>query len=268
MPAEAVEGLTELGVGGGGVAQDGEALRGERVVDQGDVHRRESLAGRGRRRPRRRTWPSVTMQAVAPTELVEATASESALRRFLHGLPGVDQVGCGGAGGRSRHPLDQEGGQAPRPRSRRAHDRPHHARRGRHARQGAVPVREGPAARPGRPRRAAGGRHLHLPRPGAGGPPGAAGFRREGGQRGHGVPVGTGRRRREAGRCALGRRRRRRRDRHGDRPRRLPRRSLRRGAGGDPAGEGGVRLGPPQGDPRDGRARHPRQRAAGVVARR
>lgn len=26
--------------------------------------------------------------------LVEATASESALRRFLHGLPGVDQVGA------------------------------------------------------------------------------------------------------------------------------------------------------------------------------
>jgi deoxyribose-phosphate aldolase len=36
----------------------------------------------------------VTLQAVAPTALVEATASESALRRFLHGLPGVDQVGA------------------------------------------------------------------------------------------------------------------------------------------------------------------------------
>jgi deoxyribose-phosphate aldolase len=36
----------------------------------------------------------VTLQAVAPTMLVEATASESALRRFLHGLPGVDQVGA------------------------------------------------------------------------------------------------------------------------------------------------------------------------------
>jgi deoxyribose-phosphate aldolase len=34
------------------------------------------------------------MQAVAPTMLVEVTASESALRRFLHGLPGVDQVGA------------------------------------------------------------------------------------------------------------------------------------------------------------------------------
>jgi deoxyribose-phosphate aldolase len=36
----------------------------------------------------------VTLQAVAPTTLVEATASESALRRFLQGLPGVDQVGA------------------------------------------------------------------------------------------------------------------------------------------------------------------------------
>jgi deoxyribose-phosphate aldolase len=34
------------------------------------------------------------MQAVAPTMLVEVTASESALRRFVHGLPGVDQVGA------------------------------------------------------------------------------------------------------------------------------------------------------------------------------
>jgi deoxyribose-phosphate aldolase len=36
----------------------------------------------------------VTLQAVAPPALVELTASESALRRFLHGLPGVDQVGA------------------------------------------------------------------------------------------------------------------------------------------------------------------------------
>jgi deoxyribose-phosphate aldolase len=36
----------------------------------------------------------VTVQEIAPTTLVEAMASESALRRFLHGLPGVDQVGA------------------------------------------------------------------------------------------------------------------------------------------------------------------------------
>jgi len=37
---------------------------------------------------------NVTVQAFEATTLVEATASESALRRFLHGLPGVDQVGA------------------------------------------------------------------------------------------------------------------------------------------------------------------------------
>ena len=36
----------------------------------------------------------MTVQAIEATTLVEATASESALRRFLHGLPGVDQVGA------------------------------------------------------------------------------------------------------------------------------------------------------------------------------
>ncbi|HKA03030.1 MAG TPA: deoxyribose-phosphate aldolase [Acidimicrobiales bacterium] len=36
----------------------------------------------------------MTLQAVAPPALVQLTASESALRRFLHGLPGVDQVGA------------------------------------------------------------------------------------------------------------------------------------------------------------------------------
>ena len=34
--------------------------------------------------------PPVTL----PTELAEATSSDAALRRFLHGLPGVDQVGA------------------------------------------------------------------------------------------------------------------------------------------------------------------------------
>jgi deoxyribose-phosphate aldolase len=34
------------------------------------------------------------MTLVSPPELVDATASESALRRFLHGLPGVDEVGA------------------------------------------------------------------------------------------------------------------------------------------------------------------------------
>ncbi len=36
----------------------------------------------------------MALTVVASTELLEVTASESALRRFLHGLPGVDQVGA------------------------------------------------------------------------------------------------------------------------------------------------------------------------------
>jgi deoxyribose-phosphate aldolase len=36
----------------------------------------------------------VTLQADDRVSLVEVTASETALRRFLHGLPGVDQVGA------------------------------------------------------------------------------------------------------------------------------------------------------------------------------
>src|SRR5919107_2421687 len=32
--------------------------------------------------------------ASPPLDLVDATSSDSALRRFLHGLPGVDQVGA------------------------------------------------------------------------------------------------------------------------------------------------------------------------------
>ena len=35
----------------------------------------------------------MTLAEAAPTVLLEATASDAALRRFLHGLPGVDQVG-------------------------------------------------------------------------------------------------------------------------------------------------------------------------------
>src|SRR6476661_7494642 len=36
----------------------------------------------------------MTSTATAPRPLGEVTGSEAALRRFLHGLPGVDQVGA------------------------------------------------------------------------------------------------------------------------------------------------------------------------------
>lgn len=39
------------------------------------------------------TTPSVTSSPGLPAELAEATKDDSTLRRFLHGLPGVDQVG-------------------------------------------------------------------------------------------------------------------------------------------------------------------------------
>ena len=39
------------------------------------------------------TTPSVTTSSGLPAELAEATKDDSTLRRFLHGLPGVDQVG-------------------------------------------------------------------------------------------------------------------------------------------------------------------------------
>ena len=39
------------------------------------------------------TTPSVTPSSGLPAELAEATKDDSTLRRFLHGLPGVDQVG-------------------------------------------------------------------------------------------------------------------------------------------------------------------------------
>src|SRR5215471_6281790 len=36
----------------------------------------------------------MTLQVLGGSAIADATASESALRRFLHGLPGVDQVGA------------------------------------------------------------------------------------------------------------------------------------------------------------------------------
>ena len=61
------------------------------------------------------------------------------------------------------------------------------------------------------------------------------------------------------------------RDRHGHRPRRVPLRSLRTRLRRDRRGQGGVQprrrqLRPPQGDPRDRRAQHLRQRAPRILA--
>lgn len=40
------------------------------------------------------TSPPASGESTLPTHLAEATGSDAALRRFLHGLPGVDQVGA------------------------------------------------------------------------------------------------------------------------------------------------------------------------------
>src|SRR5690349_13613508 len=50
------------------------------------------------REPRARTYAvrvtTAVSSASSPTALSEATSSDASLRRFLHGLPGVDQVGA------------------------------------------------------------------------------------------------------------------------------------------------------------------------------
>ena len=44
-------------------------------------------------------------------DISDVTASDASLRRFLHGLPGVDQVGAEARAADARHPLDQDHGQ-------------------------------------------------------------------------------------------------------------------------------------------------------------
>ncbi len=137
----------------------------------------------------------------------------------------------------------------------------------RHAGQGLRPVREGDAPGSGRPVDPLGGRGLRLPEPRRRREEEAGRLDREGRLGRDRVPVGPVADRGEARGRSRGRRARRRRDRHGDRPRRVPLRPLREGRRRDRARQGGVRRRPPEGDPRDGRARHLRQRAPRVAAR-
>ena len=209
------------------------------------------------------------MPALPRPSLVEATASESALRRFLHGLPGVDQVGAEAR-------VADLGTRSIKKASKLfaldlaiAHDRPHHARGRRHARQGAVAVRQGPASPTRRdPSVPSVRRRVRLPRPGGAWPTQAL--------RGSGVKVASVATAFPSGRAALDVKLadvRSAVDAGADEIDMVIDRGAflagRYGAGvrGDPAGEGGLRPGPPQGHPGDRRAGHPRQRAAGVVAR-
>ena len=180
----------------------------------------------------------------------------------------VDRPGrARGARRHAREAKHQEGGEGLRARARGADDRPDDARGLRHAGQGRGARLEGRAPRPVGRERAVGRRALRLPepRPDRGRAP--ARQRRQGRLGRDRVPVGPVAARDEARRGALGGRARRRRGRHGDRPRRLPRRPLREGLRRDRAREGGLRRGAPEGDPRDRRARHLRQRAPRVAAR-
>ena len=205
--------------------------------------------------PRRRARPG-RRHGDHPLRLLAAALPPRAARR----RPGRRR----GPGRRARHPVDQDHGQGVRPRPRHPDGRPDHAGGPGHPRQGARPLGEGGAARPGRPDVPLHGRRLRLPGHGR---HRQAGRRRPGQRRRgrHGVPErprGDGHQaRRHPGR----RRGRRRRDRHGDRPGRVPRRALPAGLRGDRAGPRGLRpprrdRGAPQGDLRDRRAADLRQR--------
>ena len=167
----------------------------------------------------------------------------------------------------ARQALDQEGLEAAGLRPRRPDDGPDDARGRRHARQGRRALLEGDAARPGRPVDPVRRRRLRLPEPRRDREGAARRLRRQGRLGRDGVPVRPVAARGQARRRARGGRARRRRDRHGDRPRRLPLRPLREGLRRDRPGEGGLRRRAPEGDPRDRRARHVRQRPPRLAAR-
>ena len=79
----------------------------------------------------------------------EVAASDASLRRFLHGLPGVDEVGAEARAAMLASRSIKTDGQAPGDRPGDLDDRPDHAGGPGHAGQGPRAVREG-SARPGR----------------------------------------------------------------------------------------------------------------------
>ena len=91
------------------------------------------------------------MSALTETSTGIPVTAGSSLRGFLHGLPGVDQVGAEARAGPAGQPVDQDHGQGVGDRPRDLDDRPDHARGRGHARQGPRPVRQGAPPGPGRP---------------------------------------------------------------------------------------------------------------------
>ena len=193
--------------------------------------------------------------------------SEVELRRFLHGLPGVDQVGAEArAASLATRSIKTTAKLWALEMAVRMID---------------LTTLEGAdtagkvlslCAKARRPDpadavRAPGRRRLHLPRPRSRRQAGAGGQQRGGGLGGDGLPLGA----RLAGSQARGRARRRRRrcrrGRHGHRPGSIPCRPLRPGPRGGPGREAGVRPRPSEGHPGDGGAGYLRQRAQGELPR-
>ena len=171
------------------------------------------------------------------------------------------------AGGRAREALDQARVEDLRPRARDPDDGPDDARGGGHAGQGAGAQREGGAPGSHGTVDSVGRRGLRLSQSGARRPQGAGRELGEGRLRRDGLPGRAGAARGEAcrrARCGRGRRGR---DRHGHRPRRLSLRPDRTGVRRDRRGQGSVRQGPPEGHPRDGRARDVRRRPSCLAGR-
>ena len=166
-----------------------------------------------------------------------------------------------GPRGRAREALDQARGEAVRARSRDSLHGSHDARRLRHAGQGRGALLEGGASGSDRSRHPVGRRRVRLSEPRAGRRRAPARQRRQGRLGRDRVPVRAVAPCDEARGGALGRGAGRGRGRHGDRPRRVPLRTVREGLRRDRARQGGVRRRAPEGDPRDRRARHLRQRA-------
>ena len=124
-------------------------------------------------------------------ELLGGEPDDTTLRRYLHGLPGVDAVGLEQRRRGPRHPLDQDDVEGMGARQDHRAHRPHDPRGRRHAGQGALARREGAESGCRGPDLSAGGGRLRLRRHGA--------LRRRGARR---------RARRSRRRSRLGRRRR------------------------------------------------------------
>ena len=86
-----------------------------------------------------------------PAPLADVARSEAALRTFLHGLPGVDQVGADARARCSAPVRSRPSAKAVGHRPGHPDGRPDHAGGRRHPGQGAGPVRQGPPTRSDRP---------------------------------------------------------------------------------------------------------------------